>query len=214
MSTIPWTPDDEEARRLLTERIDSYDVDDSIGLWERFLRWLNDALTLDIETSGAGSFVIQALLIVAVVVLVVLLLRYFRPSARPDVDADDRHLVDPAIAAEQYFDNAQHYLASGELDQAYLHAYRFMVRQAQQRQLVEVTPATTATLFGWSLGAVFPNHREAINQASIEFNRVVYGGTMPSHEAVTGLLDLAQTVQTTQPQASNPHQDPARLIPR
>lgn len=214
MSFIPWTPDDEEARRLLDERIDSYDVDDSIGLWERLLRWLNDALAFDVDSSGAGSLIIQALLIIAVIVLVILLLRYFRPSARPDISVDEAQLVDPAIDAQEYFDHAQRYLASGELDQAYVHAYRFMVRTAQQRQLVDVTPATTATLFGWSLGAVLPNHRDAINHASTEFNRTVYGGAHPSRESVTTMLQLAQAVQVAQPQSSHPHHDPARLIPR
>lgn len=214
MSSIPWTPDNDDARRLLNDRIDSYDVDDSIGLWERLIRWLNEALTLDVDPSGAGSFVIQALLIAAVVVLVFLLVRYFRPSASPNAPTEDPRLVDPAIAAEEYFDNARHYLASGELDQAYIHAYRFMVRHAQQRQLVEVTPSTTATMFGWSLGAVLPGHRDAINHASTEFNRIVYGGVTPSREAVTTMMQLAQAIQTAQPQTSSPHNDPARLIPR
>lgn len=214
MSSTGWTPNDEEARRLLTERIDSYDVDGSLSIWERFIRWLNEAFTLNVDSSGAGSVVILVLLAAAVAVLVFLLIRYFRPSVSPKSAADDAQLVDSSIAAEEYFESARRYLASGELDQAYIHAYRSIVRNVQQRQLVEVTPSTTATTFGWTLGAVLPGHRDAINDASSGFNRVVYGSTTPSRDAVATVMQLAQAVQTAQPQAYNPHNDPTRLIPR
>lgn len=215
MSSIPWTPDDDDARRLLDERIDSYDVDpESISIWERIIRWLNDALSLNVDASGAGSVVMQVLLVLAVAVLVFFLIRYFRPSVSPDAKAQDSQLVDLAIPAEQYFENAQRYLASGELDQAYIHAYRFMVRHAQQRELVVVTPSTTATSFGWSLGAVLPSHQHAINESSTEFNQIVYGGATPTQQAAQAMMQLAQDVQTAQPQTSNPQHDPARLIPR
>lgn len=214
MSSTPWTPNDDDARRLLDDRIDSYDVDASVGLWERFMRWLNDALSLSVDPAGAGSFVIQAILIIAVAVLIFFVVRYFRPSASPSASGAGTELVDSAITAEEYFNNAQRYLDSGELDQAYIHAFRFMVRHAQQHQLVEVTPSTTATTFGWSLGAVLPSHRNAINDASMEFNTIVYGGSMPTRAAVTNMLQLAQAIQTAQPQFPTPHDDPARLIPR
>lgn len=214
MSSIPWTPDNEDARRLLNERIDTYDVDESLGLWDRFVRWLYDALSINADPTGPGSFVILALLIAAVAILVLLLVRFFRPPANPDANAENTDLVDPSVAAEEYLNSAQRYFAEGQFGQAYIHAYRFMVRHAQQRQLVEVTPSTTATTFGWSLGAVLAPHREAINHASLVFNQIVYGGSDPSEEAVATMLQLAQTIETAQPQAAHPDHDPARLIPR
>src|SRR5699024_12299416 len=69
MRSTRWTPNDDEARRLLTERIDSYDNDGSLSLWERFIRWINEALTLNVDSSGAGSVVIVVLLAAAVAVL-------------------------------------------------------------------------------------------------------------------------------------------------
>ncbi|HIW47528.1 MAG TPA: DUF4129 domain-containing protein [Candidatus Yaniella excrementigallinarum] len=210
----PWTPDDDEARRLLDERIDSYDVDDAISIWDRFLRWLDDALGVNVDASGTGGVVIQILLVLAVGVVIFVLIRYFRPSVSPDAVDDDEHLVDPTVSAEQYFAQAQSYLEAGQLDQAYIHAYRFMVRLAQQRKLVDVTPSTTATSFGWSLGAVLPGHREDIYAASSQFNQIVYGGSTPSRDAVTAMLHLAQATQNAQPQTPDPQMDPARLIPR
>src|SRR5699024_11801832 len=61
MSSTPWTPDDDEARKLLTERVDSYEVDGSLSLWERFLRWLNEALSLNVDSSGPGGIIIVIL---------------------------------------------------------------------------------------------------------------------------------------------------------
>lgn len=213
MSSTPWTPDDDEARKLLTERVDSYEVDGSLSLWERFLRWLNEALSLNVDSSGAGGIIIVILLIVAVAILLFLLIRYFRPSVSPTA-AREPDLVDSSITAEQYLASAQRYLASGDLGQAYVHAYRSIVRDAQQRQLVEVTPSTTATTFGWTMGAILPNHRHAIDQAASTFNQVVYGSMTPTPDAVDTVMQLAQSLQTAQPQAYNPHNDPARLIPR
>ena len=81
MTSIPWTPDDDDARRLLNDRIDSYEVDPAaMSWWERVLQWLNDALLLNVDASGAGSVIIQVFLVLAVVILVILLIRFFRPS--------------------------------------------------------------------------------------------------------------------------------------
>jgi len=210
----PWTPKDDEARRLLDERIDSYDVGDAVSIWDRFLRWLDDALAINVESSGAGSVIMQILLVLAVGVVIFVLIRYFRPSMSPDAVDDSDNLVDLTVSAEQYFTEAQRYLESDQLDQAYIHAYRFMVRLAQQRQLVEVTPSTTATSFGWSLGAVLPGHRDDIYAASSQFNQIVYGGSTPSRDAVIAMFHLAQSTQSTQPHIPDPQMDPARLIPR
>src|SRR5699024_11872126 len=84
VSMSPWTTDDDEARRLLDERIDSYDVDDAISIWDRFLRWLDDALGVNVDASGTGGVVIQILLVLAVGVVIFVLIRYFRPSVSPD----------------------------------------------------------------------------------------------------------------------------------
>lgn len=215
MTSIPWTPEDSEARRLLDERIDSYDVDPtSMTLWERIINWLNDALALNVDATGTGSVVIQVLLVAAVAVLLFLLVRYFRPSVSPNAQDATNQLVDHSVTAEQYLLNAQRHLAASQFDQAYLEAYRFMVRTASQRDLVEVIPATTATTFGWSLGAVLPTYRTAIADASAEFNSIIYGGTVPTLQATEAMIQLAQTLATAPPQAASLPDDPSRLIPR
>ena len=77
MMSIPWTPDDDHARRLLDERIESYDVEPAArSWWEHILAWLNDALRLNVDPSGAGSIVIQVILVLAVAVLIFLLIRF------------------------------------------------------------------------------------------------------------------------------------------
>lgn len=215
MTTTPWTPEDDDARRLLDDRIDSYDVDpENMSLWERIVTWLDDLLAFNVDASGAGGILLKVLLVAAVAVLLFLLFRYFRPSVSPAAQDSEDNLVDPDVSAEQYLASAQHYLADEELDQAYLHAFRAMVRSADERGLVEVTPATTATVFGWSLGAVLPAFQHSISEAATEFNSISYGGTVPSREATTHMVQLAQAVPTAQPGNAPPHTDPARLIPR
>lgn len=215
MTSIPWTPEDEEARRLLDERIESYDVDPAaMSWWERILQWLNDSLALNVDPSGAGSVIIQVFLIIAVVILVLFLIRFFRPSVSPATQGTTSNLADPNISAAQYLDRAKQCLTDDQLELAYLHAYRGMVRAASERELTEVTPSTTATVFGWSLGSVLPAYRVAISQATDEFNRISYGGAVPSREATESMLQLAVHVVTAQRSAAQPHQDPVRLMPR
>lgn len=213
--TTPWTPEDEHARQLLDERIETYDLDPAgMTLWERIIGWLNDALTINIDPTGAGSIVLQVLLIVAVGVLAFLVFRYFRPAASPRAAGHETHLADPGVSAQEYLAAAQRALAADQYERAYLQAYRFIVRSASDRGLVEVTPATTATTFGGSLGAVLPMYREALTDASTEFNRISYGGTVPTRKAAETILQLAQTIATAHPQTANAHSDPARLMPR
>lgn len=213
--TIPWTPDDDHARQLLDERIETYDLDPAgMTLWERIIGWLNDALAINIDPTGTGSVILQIVLIVAVGVLAFLLFRYFRPSASPTADRHGARLADPSVPAKEYLHAAQRALAADQFDQAYLQTYRFMVRNASDRGLVEVTPATTATTFGWSLGTVLPAYREALTEASTEFNRISYGGSIPSRPTAESVLRLAQTIATATPQPTSTYQDPARLMPR
>ena len=214
MTSIPWTPNDDDARRLLDERIESYDVDPAaMGWWERVLQWLNEALELNVDPSGAGSMLIQVILVIAVVILVVLLIRFFRPPAAAPKHTDSR-LVDPSVSAAQYLDQARALLATEQLDQAYLQAYRAMVRVAAERDLTEVTPATTATVFGWSLGSVLPSYRIPINEASEKFNEISYGSALPTRDATVAMLKLAETITTAHPSATLPQDNPIRLMPR
>lgn len=213
MMSIPWTPDDDHARRLLDERIESYDVEPAArSWWEHILAWLNDALRLNVDPSGAGSIVIQVILVLAVAVLIFLLIRFFRPSVSPATNQAQHQLVDPSVSAAQYLEQAHQLLAHGHRSQAFLHAYRSMVRTGAERDLTEVTPSTTATVFGWALGSVLPAHREAISQASDDFNRISYGGAVPSREATEAVLQLAKTVMTAPPTVTD--QNPIRLMPR
>src|SRR5699024_1061618 len=101
---------------------DSYDIDGSLSLWERFIRWINEALRLNVDSSGAGSVVIVVLLGAAVAVLLFLLIRYFRPSVSPAA-IEESQRGDSWCESEEYFDSAKRYLASGKLYQAYIHAY-------------------------------------------------------------------------------------------
>ncbi len=215
MTSIPWTPDDDDARRLLKDRIESYDVDPAaMSWWERALAWLNDALSLNVDASSTGSIVIQGFLVIAVALLIFFLVRFFRPNATPKTHPADAHLVDPSIAAARYLEQARQLLATGQLDQAYVQAYRAMVQTAVERQLTEVTPSTTATVFGWALGSVLPSYRTAIRVASEQFNNISYGDAVPSSEATESMVHLATTVGTAHPTAAESHSNPARLMPR
>lgn len=213
--TIPWTPEDDDARQLLDEHIDTYDLDPAgMTLWERIIAWLNDALAINIDPTGTGSVLIQVVLILAVGVLAFLLFRYFRPSLSPAHNRHDDQLADPSVPAEEYLHAAHRLLTAEQFDQAYLQAYRFIVRSASDRGLVEVTPATTATTFGWSLGAVLPAYREALAEVSTEFNRISYGGSIPTREATEAVIQLAQTIATARPPTGSVANDPSRLMPR
>lgn len=210
MTPVPWTPEDDEARRILTERVDSYDVDPAdITWWERLIGWLNDALSLNVNASGAGSIIIQVLLVIAVAAVVFLLVRYFRPGLAASEHDDVPHLADPNLSAAQYWQSAQQHLAAERFAPAYLDAFRYLVRYATEHQLVEVTPSTTATTFCWSLGAVMPADRDALDAAATEFNAMSYGDWMPNRAQTHAMLQLAQRIATAQPQP-----DPTRLMPR
>lgn len=213
--TIPWTPDDAEARQLLDNRIETFDVDPAaMTLWERFVSWLNDALAINIDPSGAGGVILQVVLVLAVGVMAFLVFRYFRPAVSPAGQDTADQLADPSVSAAQYLHEAQRLLAAEQFDQAFLQAYRYMVRTASQRGLIEVTPSTTATTFGVSLTTVLPQHRQAIFDASAEFNRISYGGSIPTREATDAMFELAKTVAASAPQQPGHHNDALRLMPR
>src|SRR5690625_1009869 len=102
MTTTPWTPEDNDARRLLDDRIDSYDVDpENMSLWERIVTWLDDLLAFNVDASGAGGILLKVLLVAAVAVLLFLLFRYFGPSVSPAAQGSVAPLLAPRCSAGQ-----------------------------------------------------------------------------------------------------------------
>lgn len=216
-TAVPLTPDDDYARRTLDEHIEAYDVEPAASTWwERLLAWLNEALQLNVDPAAAGNVATYGLLAVAIGVVVVLLVKYFRvPAPSGDATESAGTLADPAITAQEYLVQAQHQLAAGQWGQASLAAFRCLVRTAAERNLVDITPATTATVFGWHLGIRFPDLQHTITDAATEFNTLSYGAGTPTKHRAETMVKLAQDLGTAQPQPLNPqHQSPARMMPR
>lgn len=193
----PLTPAPDEARRLLQRELSRGEYVAAQPTWldrvaDAFWDWLNGIRFGDVE--GAPAVALVVVLIAVVVVAVVVLSVYGVPrlnrrSARVEAlfgEADDRD-ADAMRAA------AREAAARGDLDLAVAESFRALARSLVERDVLSVTPGTTARTVGASAGRLFPARAEALAAAATSFDEVRYldrAGTEAAWRAISD-LDLA-----------------------
>ncbi len=204
----PLDPSADEARSWLREELSRSVYSDEPGWGRRALRWVLDRIEDVLDGGGTmgatGSllrFVIFLVVIGLVALVVVGLVRGFRPEGRVRgggrggrgvLDGDDRS------AAEHRADAATA-LAAGRWDAAVVAAFRAIARAAIERTVLDDSPGRTADEVATQLGPVFPAHRADLERASRSFDDVFYGGLAAEESAARQVVATDSAVAATRP---------------
>jgi hypothetical protein len=180
----PLDPSADEARSWLREELARSVYSDRPGWVQRAFRWLADKIGELLHGTGsmgaAGSllrFVVFLVVLGLVALVVVGLLRGFRPGGRIRgrahggrgvLDGDDRS------AAEHRADAAAA-LAAGRWNAAVVAGFRAIARAAIERTVLDDSPGRTADEVAEQLGPAFAAHRSDLRRASRIFDDVFYG---------------------------------------
>lgn len=204
-ASVPVTPGADEARSWLHDELLNPEYHSSRSLLQRFLDWLGQQFE-GVPRFGAPSLVVAA--IVVGVLLVVALLAFWvagpvrRSRREPTAGAlragDDRRTADQLRAA------ADEAAAQGRWSLAVAERFRAIVRDLEQRTVLDERPGRTADEAGDAAAARLPELGADLRRAARRFDDVVYGDQPADAADDTWLRGLDDAVARARVSAGTP----------
>ena len=204
-ASVPVTPGADEARSWVHDELLNPAYHSSRSLLQRFLDWLGQQFE-GVPRFGAPSLVVAA--IVVGVLLVVALLAFWvagpvRRSRRERTAGalragDDRRTADQLRAA------ADEAAAQGRWSLAVAERFRAIVRDLEQRTVLDERPGRTADEAGDAAAARLPELGADLRRAARRFDDVVYGDQPADAADDTWLRGLDDAVARARVSAGTP----------
>ena len=193
----PATPGAQEAREAAEAELAKPAYHPAPNLLGRLWRWLVEHLDPTTVIPGIPpllSGLIVLLVLVTCIVLLVVLLRRFRPVGRSrrasgrlfDDERDARALARAADAAAE----------RGDWDTAVVERFRAIIRSLDERGLIEDYPGMTAHEAAALGSGALEALGEELTRAAALFDAVRYGEVVSTEEQDAWMRDLARRVDT------------------
>jgi len=173
------------------------------GPLQQALRWLRDRVADLLPDDLDGGPVVDALVVAALLVLVLVALRVagqvVRRRRRGTGAADDVFAGDARRSADAHRARADALAAEQDWPGAVAERFRAVVRGAQERVLLDERPGRTATEAAAELGDVLPAVAGDLGAGARVFDDVVYGSAPGSAEDDARLRRLDERVRAERP---------------
>jgi hypothetical protein len=200
LSGVPVDLDRDEAARLAREELAKQVYREAgPGLVQRFLRWaLEQASHLLDRVAGAspgGYAGLLVVLLLAVVAVVAVRLKV-GPLGRRAARAEALFTGRPRSAAD-HRTAADGHAARGEWAEAVRERLRAVVRELEERAVLDERPGRTADEAAAEAGAALPACAADLRRAARLFDDIWYGGRPATREHDAALRALDETVRTT-----------------
>jgi hypothetical protein len=188
------------ARRELTRA--EYQADQP-SLIERVARWVMDFLSglLD-RASGAspGGYAGLVVLLLLIVVAVVAIRLKVGPLARAG-KAQESLFLGAALTAADHRRAAEGHAGAGRWDEALRERLRALIRDLEERGLLDPRPGRTADEAARDAGAALPSYAADLRAAAVAFDDVWYGGRPATRAAYHQVTVLDEALRRTRPSA-------------
>lgn len=203
---IPASPPDvdpDEARRVILEELSKSEYDDSPGFVPWLLGiiegWLMEVLEgIDgSSTAQAGLFVLLMLLIAGVVFLVLRRTGMIRRGATVSVATSLDARED--LTAAQLREAAREAIASRRDDDATVLAMRALVRDLDERTLLDVTDGMTAHEAAEAASTRFPELRGRLELGADAFDTAAYSYRSVSAKRAEDMVRLTEYIAQSSP---------------
>lgn len=203
----PTAPlDADEARSRILDELAKPEYDDSPGFVEWVLStletWLMEVLD-GIDGSSAAQAGIAVLIVVALVVVVVLVLRRtglirrsHTLSVASDLDAE------PVLSSAELRHAAREAIDAGRVDDGTVLALRGLVRDLEERTLLDVSAGMTAHEAATHAAAPFPELRGRLQRGADAFDTAAYSHRTVAIKQADDLLRLAEYIAESVPDLS------------
>lgn len=206
---IPMTPPDvdpEEARRRVLEELSKAEYNDSPG----FIPWLLgliESWLQDVVEGVDGSSPAQAALFILLIVLAagtaVLVLRRTGLIRRsPALSVQTALDSQEALTAAELRDAARDAIAAARLDDATVLAMRALVRDLDERTLLDVTAGMTAHEAVEAAAGPFPELRAQLQRGAQAFDTAAYSARPVGSKQAEDLVRLTEYIAESAPDLS------------
>lgn len=192
----PLIPDADSARQQAEEELARGIYHQETGLWDAFVDWLHgllDQLEMGNSYLGIPGPVVWALLVGAAIGLVFTLIssRSFRSQARTDRPSST--LFENDLPAAKLRSLANDAAARGDWKTAVLERFRSLIRELDERLIIEEYPGLTAHAAAQLAANALPPLGPQFVAASRIFDDVVYGDliALPEHDQQLRALERA-----------------------
>lgn len=212
----PLDPD--EARSRTLEELSKSEYDDSPGFIAWLLGVIEDWLmsVLDgIDGSSATQAGIAALVLIALFAVVFLVLRRTGMIRRGHALAVVSELdAEPVLSGAQLRDSAREAIDAGRLDDGTVLALRALVRDLEERTLLDVSAGMTAHEAAAQSAVPFPELRGRLQRGAVAFDTAAYSHRAATAKQADDLLRLAEYIAESAPDLSeDAPEQPARGEP-
>jgi hypothetical protein len=196
----PLDPGREEARRWAWQELsDPVYARHERGLTERALLWvwrhLQD-LELPAGPGGTGGFVILVALVLVVVLVVWFRAGPLRTAARA---ARQSVLHDTTLTAAQHRGLADQAASEGRWEEAVRERFRAVVRQLEERALLDELPGRTAQEVAADASRTLPPLARPLHEGARVFDDVCYGSRRATAQHDQRLRELDAQVSSAHP---------------
>lgn len=203
---IPAGPpplDPDEARSRILEELAKAEYDNSPGFVDWLLgqieQWYTN-LVAGIDGSSAAQAGIAVLLLLALLVVAFLVLRRTGMIRRshslavaPELDAD------PVLTAAELREASRSAITSGRFDDGAVLALRSLVRDLDQRTLLDVSAGLTAHEAAERAALSYPDLRGRIQRGATAFDTAAYSPRHATEKQADDLLRLAEYIADSAP---------------
>ncbi|MGO3312202.1 MAG: DUF4129 domain-containing protein [Brachybacterium tyrofermentans] len=203
---IPAGPpplDPDEARSRILEELAEAEYDNSPGFVDWLLgqieQWYTN-LVAGIDGSSAAQAGIAVLLLLALLVVAFLVLRRTGMIRRshslavaPELDAD------PVLTAAELREASRSAITSGRFDDGAVLALRSLVRDLDQRTLLDVSAGLTAHEAAERAALSYPDLRGRIQRGATAFDTAAYSPRHATEKQADDLLRLAEYIADSAP---------------
>ena len=197
----PLDPD--KARSRVLEELSKPEYDDSPGFIPWLLGVIEDWLmsVLDgIDGSSTAQAGIAVLIVIALLTVVFLVLRRTGLIRRSHALAVAAELdADPVLSGSQLRDSAREAIGAGRTDDGTVLALRALVRDLEERTLMDVAAGMTAHEAAALAATPFPELRGRLQRGAVAFDTAAYSHRTASPKQADDLLRLAEYIAESVP---------------
>ncbi|MFS8104792.1 DUF4129 domain-containing protein [Lentzea alba] len=197
LADVPLDPGRDEARdAAVRELSDPAYADAGPNALEQAVNWVLERLGSVLAGLGAGVVTpVAMILLLVVLVALVLIIRYWRGRAVRNV-ASIRNVFDRKdTTADEHRRAAQEAAAAGEFAEAIRERFRALVRELEQRGVLEPRAGRTVDEVALEAGRALPALADDLRGAAVSFDDVWYGGRTATSERYEELVSVDDRVR-------------------
>ncbi|MEU3643632.1 DUF4129 domain-containing protein [Lentzea sp. NPDC034063] len=191
VSDVPVDLGRDEAREAAVRELsDPAYVSDDPNPLQRALNWILDRLGELFAGAGGMSGLTAIVIIVAVAVLIVIVIRLRTGRTGRALRSGDKVFGSTVLTAAQHRAAAEKAAAAGDLAEAVRERFRAVVRELEQRGVLDARAGRTVDEVAFEAGRALPVLADDLRGAAVQFDDVWYGGRPATVEGYEALVSV------------------------